>query len=210
MMLRIADLFCGAGGAAKGLHDAGFEVVGFDIKPQPHYPYEFHERDVMTMAPEELREFDAVWASPPCQFYSPLRWLPHSAVYEDSIPPTRTKLIRSGLPFVLENVMGAKLRAGWLCGRMFGLPFERHRAFETNFFWLSPGHPRCPGGNSALLRYRPTGKAFPVSLRDGARFWVRWAEAMGIDWMTRAELTQAVPPAYSEFLGKRLLEVLNQ
>ena len=194
---RIADLFCGAGGAAMGLHRAGFEVVGYDIKPMPRYPFEFHQQDALTV---DLSGFDAVWASPPCQRYSIMRNLPWLKGREwwDSIPPTRMLLKESGLPYILENVMGAKLEGGWLCGTMFGLPVYKHRAFETHWFWLQPGHPK----------HRMVIKAGNYFGANGGRL-VMESRLMGIDWMTRAELTQAIPPAYSEFLGKQLMAYLE-
>lgn len=139
---RIADLFCGAGGAGMGLHHAGFQVVGFDIKPQLRYPFEFHQQDALTV---DLSGFDAVWASPPCQYYSRLRHLPwlKGKVYWRSIPPTRLHLLASGKPFIIENVEDAR----WdmespltLCGKDFGLHLFRHRCFETTWFQLAPPH----------------------------------------------------------------------
>ena len=145
MTPRLLDLFCGAGGAAMGYHRAGFEVVGVDIKPQPHYPFEFHQADALTYP---LDGSDAYHASPPCQGYSIMRHLPwlKNKEYPLLISPIRERLSSTCKPYVIENVVGAqkiaKMQAGWLCGGMFGLNFYRHRLFETTFFWFQPGHPK--------------------------------------------------------------------
>ena len=229
---RIADLFCGAGGSAMGLSRAGFEIVGFDIAPQKHYPFEFHQQDALTV---DLRGFDAVWSSPPCQGYSVLRNLPwlKEREYPLLILPTIRLLEHTGKPYVLENVMnvqhGAKglakrgleahgLQAGWLCGRMFNRPFCRHRLFATNWLWLAPEHPKHTitkmsvsdrdshhmGGHLNNGRNWGYGhQTIPGGVKT-------LQEAMGIDWMTRDEMTQAIPPVYSEFLGRQLMAVIEE
>ncbi len=138
--MRILGLFCGAGGAAMGLHRAGFEVVGVDIKPQKNYPFEFHQADAMTYP---LGDFDAYWASPPCQGYGIMRHLPwlKDKEYPMLIGGVREMLMATGKPYIIENVKGAPLDGNYLCGLMFGLRVFRHRVFETSFFWLAPGHP---------------------------------------------------------------------
>ena len=206
-----------------GLSRAGYEVVGYDIEPQPNYPFEFHQADALTV---DLSGFDAVWASPPCQYYTIMRNLPwlKDNEYWDSIPPTREYLEQSGLPFVIENVMGAvwsrALEGGWLCGGMFGLPFYRHRAFETNWFWLAPGHPKHKAvilaggmiaGRARQVTYtRPDGSRSSLAQSTGGHRSKAESTAtaigMGIDWMTRQELSQAVPPAYAEYIGRQLLD----
>lgn len=143
--MRILDLFCGAGGSAMGLHRAfpDAEIVGVDIAPQPHYPFYFVLGDAMAFP---LHGYDLIWASPPCQGYSVMRHLPwnRDRKYPLLIEPTRERLRASGVAWIIENVMGAqrkaRMGANWLCGTMFGLPFYRHRVFETNFFWMMPGH----------------------------------------------------------------------
>ncbi len=218
--MRIADLFCGAGGAGMGLHRAGFEVVGFDIMKQPRYPFEFHEQDALTV---DLSGFDAVWASPPCQFYSRLRHLPwlKDKVYWRSIPPTRDLLVESEKPYIIENVADA----AWdmrepqvLCGQALGLPLYRHRAFEVGSLLLMlPPHQKHKGiierGRATLAKRRHGNQGFKEINRDSIAGHVagvdRVRAVMGIDWMTRDELSQAVPPAYSEFLGRQLLRTLE-
>ncbi|MDE3097425.1 MAG: DNA cytosine methyltransferase [Chloroflexota bacterium] len=219
--MRLIDLFCGAGGAAMGYYRAGFgEIVGVDIRPQPRYPFECIQADAMTFP---LAGFDAVHASPPCQGYSVMRNLPwlRDRVYPLLLEPTLERLAAQETPWVVENVMGARriLHAGWLCGTMFGLPFPRHRLFGSSFFWLAPAHAK----HGALLLDLPMGHAThrdigrhrnPVHTRAGAalrhaRGWRVAAELMGIDWMTRDELTQAIPPAYTEYIGRHLLDAVR-
>ena len=220
---RLLDLFCGAGGAARGYQMAGFYVVGVDCKPQPRYAGdEFIQADVFDWCDSQTNQafdFQAVHASPPCQAYSIMRNLPwlRDKDYPRLIDKTQDCMQVMGVPYVLENVMGAHLPAGWLCGGMFGMPFYRHRAFETNWFWLLPGHPLHPD-NIGVRNGRTLGPAPRGSVHNGARrvganvghaAGVGDArEAMGIDWMTRDELTQAIPPAYTEYIGRALMAAL--
>jgi DNA (cytosine-5)-methyltransferase 1 len=216
---RLLDLFCGAGGAAMGYHRAGFEVVGVDLAPQPRYPFEFIQADAIEYLAETLAEgFDLIHASPPCQFYSRLRTLPwlKDKVYWDSIPPTRAALQAVGKPFVIENVEGAPVDGITLCGTMFGLrwddgtPLYRHRPFETPTFLLAPGHPKhdrvlVPG---RLLKGRARlNNGYVIG---GHQNGLRAMGAMGIDWMTGNELSQAIPPAYTEWIGTQLLASLER
>ena len=326
--MRLLDLFSGAGGTAMGYSRAGFdEIVGVDIVPQPRYPFAFQQADALEFLAQHGHEFDAIHASPPCQGYSIMHNLPwlRGREYPLLILPTIEMLEGLGKPYVVENVMGARygsktlkkrgleahgLKAGWLCGTMFGLPFYRHRLFASNWFWLAPGHPkhveRIRAGRSLAGRARdivfnresagrdgggPTqpfhsladGQVVVIPTKSGnfdpywrekqdgkggltvrpgyekvpfsyptivgerlradgrrkdskislysmsdshplanwqnvaqgngvgighAKGWWLAAEAMGIDWMKRDELTQAIPPCYTEFIGRRLLEVL--
>jgi DNA (cytosine-5)-methyltransferase 1 len=207
---RLLDLFCGAGGAAVGYHRAGFDVVGVDIAPQPHYPFEFHQADALTWP---LDGFDAIHASPPCQAYSAATrdYSNHADLYD----LTRRRLHGAGLPFAIENVIGAPYDHGvFLCGSMFGLAVDgewvqRHRNFETSWFAFQP---QCqhPTDRRALL---VTGHAFIKEARDCGRHsrqgpFELAERLMGIDWMSRHELTQAIPPAYTEWIGAQLLRAL--
>lgn len=140
MRPRLLDLFCGAGGAGMGYHRAGFDVVGVDIAPQPHYPFEFHQADALTF-PFDVFGFAAVHASPPCQEYSVTRSL-HRAEYPTLVEAVRARLLGTGLRYVIENVVGAPLtNCVTLCGSSFGLGVRRHRRFETNWTVWSP--PQC-------------------------------------------------------------------
>jgi DNA (cytosine-5)-methyltransferase 1 len=211
----LLDLYCGAGGAAMGYHEAGFDVVGVDVKPMPRYPFEFVQADALEyLETADLSRFSAIHASPPCQAYSRLRTLPwlRDREYWDSIPPTREALTRTGLPWVLENVEGAPVQAMRLCGTMFslewddGTPLYRHRLFESTFFSLTPGHPKhrvvlVPG---RLLKGRARlNNGYVVG---GHQNGIRAKGAMGIDWMTGSELSQAIPPAYTRYIGAQLLQ----
>ena len=136
---RLLDLFCGAGGAAMGYARAGFEVIGVDIKPQPHYPFEFILTDVLGIALAYFGGFDAIHASPPCQAYSALRRLGKQGARPELIEKVRYRLAYSKVPYVIENVVGAPLIAPIrLCGSSFGLKVQRHRLFECSFAMLAP------------------------------------------------------------------------
>ena len=213
-MPRLLDLFCGAGGAAVGYARAGFEVVGVDIAPQPHYPFEFHQADALTFP---LDGFDVIHASPPCQHDSIIsRNLGYAQSHASLIVPTRARLIASGLPWIIENVEGAPLcNPLILCGSSFGLGIpeygwylRRHRLFETTemLFAASPCRHRglavsvCGHGTPKYIRAR-LGRCIGVA---------EYRRLMAIEWMTRDELSQAIPPAYTEWLGRQLLQIMRQ
>jgi hypothetical protein len=194
--MKLLDLFCGAGGAAMGYHRAGFEIVGVDIKPQPHYPFEFHQADAMTYS---LDGYDVIHASPPCQGYSIIMNMKRSKSQPKLIDPLQELLLRNGKPFVIENVEGAPLKNPiLLCGSYFGLGMIRHRIFEVNpsIFSLFPS---CNHKDV----YDPW--HFGTKQRE------KMSCGMGIDWfMTRSEAREAIPPAYTEWIGKRLMEYLKR
>jgi DNA (cytosine-5)-methyltransferase 1 len=212
---KLLDLFCGAGGAGMGYHRAGFDVVGVDLQPQPRYPFEFYQADAMTF---DLAGFDAIHASPPCQHYmrgqgSALRKA--GRIYPDLLPATRERLRVSGAPWVIENVPGAPMRADVvLCGSLFGLPIVRHRLFE---FWQAPNAlillPAC---SHARLAITVTGLGTPSYVRNSrkkAGIAMNYqpgevAAAMGMPWAIRRELSQAIPPAYTQWIGERLLAAM--
>lgn len=216
---RLLDLFCCAGGAGMGYHRAGFEVVGVDIDPQKNYPFEFHQADALEFLAEHGHEFDAIHASPPCQAYSAMKHMPDAKTHPELIEPTRDALVATGKPFVIENVVGAPLEASIvLCGSMFGLgaagfSLQRHRQFESNVALLLPGscshqgptigvyggHVRCRSSKY----WRESGADFPGMDKKALA-----NEAMGIDWMTMNQLSEAIPPAYTELIGKQLLAAL--
>lgn len=192
MKPRCLDLFCGAGGAAIGLHRAGFDVTGIDIKKQPRYPFRFIQGDALK-PPVRLGDFDLIWASPPCQGYSRTRHLPwlKGKVRPLLIPATR-KLLRDCHAWVIENVTDAPLEGIVLRGGMFGLPYRRARRFESNFFVMAPSPGREPVG------------------RPGPMF------GHGNDSRLRRQVAQmdigdheSIPPAYAEHIGRYAMMALE-
>jgi len=207
---RLLDTFSGAGGAAMGYHRAGFDVVGVDNRPQKRYPFEFHQADALEFIAQHGHEFDVIAASPPCQAYSVTRSL-HSNEHPDLVAATRDALRATGKPYVIENVPGAPLtNYVILCGTMFGLQVIRHRWFECEppilFAPASCNHTGRTGQSKG--QYHTLDKSDLITC-VGHNFQARSGRiAMGIDWMTRDELAQAIPPAYTEWLGRRILAAL--
>lgn len=216
--MKLLDLFCGGGGAGMGYSRAGFTVVGVDIKPQPHYPFEFHQADALEYLAEHYRSFDLIHASPPCQRYSMLGSLHGKRdSYPDLLLPTVAALKKTGKPYVVENVPGAPMKNYlMLCGSMFGLRVYRHRLFECNpplyFAPMSCNHWGKASGNKSMKaekRATPNLVDFEIMTITGHDFILSHArEAMGIDWMNQAEISQAIPPVYTEWLGKQMIERL--
>lgn len=214
---RLLDLFCGAGGASVGYHRAGFDVIGVDIVDQPSYPFRFVQTDALNI--HFIDEYDAIHASPMCQGYcwSTAMHRANGKVYPDQIPDTRELLIASGKPYVIENVPTAPLlHPTYLEGSMFNLNIIRRRCFETNWWLPQPMYitrkkpimqqskrdPRIFIKKSAYCSVAGSGAdGWSCRLND-------WRKAMGIDWMNRKEITQAIPPAYTAYIGKYLLGVL--
>ena len=213
---RILDLFCCAGGAGVGYARAGFEIVGVDIKPQPNYPLPFIQADVLKLDPKFIALFDAVHASPPCQSYSDLAKRNGNAdEWPRLIEPIRAMLIKTGLPYVIENVDGAPLLDPVvLCGTMFPeLRVLRHRLFEANFPIVAPPHKKHPKVHTFDRRKSHFGKTDEwrdfVQVTGGGNCTLAAARAaMGIDWMTKGEINESIPPAYTELVGKQLLSHL--
>lgn len=216
---RLLDAFCGAGGAGMGYHRAGFEVVGVDIAPQPRYPFAFHQGDAIDYIRRHGHEFDAIHASPPCQRYSIANNIHGRDDHPDLIAPTREALRATGRPWVIENVPGAPMPgAVVVCGLALGCNIKRHRLFESNVLLFGTGCPKGhPGdwllvfGHTVLSRGAVIGRAKgggPVIRRQHVGTDLGRA-AMGIDWMTRDELSEAIPPAYTEYIGRQLLTVLH-
>jgi DNA (cytosine-5)-methyltransferase 1 len=223
MRPRLLDLFCGAGGAAMGYHRAGFDVVGVDIAPQPHYPFEFVQTDALDVLANlsgnsmryslALDMFDAIHASPPCQWGTAYGRRPDHVKDSPNLIPTVRKLLHeTGLPYIIEQPetnrehMQAPVT---LCGSSFGLDVRRHRCFELNVAMLAPPcqhdwqTPRfAPATNRKNLRRTVEVDVWRIPLEVQKK-------AMGIDWMTRDELSEAIPPAYTEFIGKQLLDHLG-
>lgn len=213
MKLRAVDLFCCAGGTSAGLARAGFEVVGVDLIKHKRYPFEFHQADALTFP---LEGFDFIWASPPCQGYSELRHAPGAVGAPKLIPRTRKRLQTAGAPWCIENVEAA----AWtmenpitLCGSMFGLgaqgcQLQRHRLFEASFPITAPAcaHDARPvigvyGGHARRRAAKHGGRGTKDVWVGGHR--AAASEAMGgVDWMSLSEMSEAVPPAYAEYIGR--------
>jgi DNA (cytosine-5)-methyltransferase 1 len=210
---RLLDLFCGAGGAARGYQRAGFYVVGVDINPQPHYAGdEFIQCDVLDLlALPGTERFDVIHASPPCQLFSRAGTLRDAQGGKSSsinmIPETRQLLVESGLPYVIENVPGAPLFGVTLCGSTFGLGVRRHRMFESNVLLLGNGPCRHQEQGRPIGVYHVLNDEVPNGGRT-ARTLEEAQAAMGIDWMPWASLKEAIPPAYTEHLGHQLLAAI--
>ena len=212
--MKLLDLYCKAGGASKGYRLAGFDVVGVDIKKQKRYPYEFIQADCLELMKDMdfLKSFDVITASPPCQTHSITQHLRNaqgkSTDKIDLIPQTREALIASGKPYVIENVPGAPLiNPIRMCGSAFGLKVRRHRLFESNIQLTS-----------SICNHKEQGKPVGIygSMRDEipkgghtAKSIEQAKEAMGIDWMIWGELVEAIPPAYTETIGKQILSVIT-
>ncbi len=209
---RLLDLYSGAGGAAVGYYRAGFDVVGVDLAPMPRYPFEFHQGDAIKFVLAHGRDFDAVHASPPCQAYSPLSALSPHVEYPDLVAATRVALESTGLPWVMENVLGAPLLGGVvLCGGMFGLRTYRHRRFEPRIDVVipEPAHPRHVVRTATKRRRELWDEGWHVSVTGDVGVYVG-PEAMGISWMTGGELCEAIPPVYAEYVGGYLLEAVKR
>ena len=216
---RLLDLFCGAGGAGMGYHRAGFDVTGVDIAPQSNYPFEFHQGDALDFVATHWREFDAIHASPPCQGYLNLgavnRAQGRTYDHPDLISETRRLLISTGLPFVIENVADARRQLRdpvRICGTGLSLPLRRHRLFESNVPLEGIG---CRHDLYTEPRYwtgwRPKGEhrlSTVVQVYGNAGGREHWPAAMGIDWMTSREMCEAIPPAYTQFIGRQLIDAL--
>ena len=212
--MKLLDLYCKAGGASKGYQLAGFEVVGVDIKKQKRYPYEFIQADCLELMKDMdfLRSFDVITASPPCQTHSITQHLRNaqgkSTDKIDLIPQTREALVASGKPYVIENVPGSPLiNPIRMCGSAFGLKVRRHRLFESNIQLTS-----------SICKHKEQGKPVGIygSMRDEipkgghtAKSIEQAREAMGIDWMIWGELVEAIPPVYTQTIGKQILSVIT-
>lgn len=203
----LLDLFCGAGGAAMGYHRAGFDVVGVDIEPQPKYPFEFYQGDALEFCRKYGKDFDVIHASPVCKGYSIItRSAGTSENYPDQVPETREVLISTGKCYVIENVPGAPLKNYVvLCGTMFGLNVIRHRLFECN-----PGiyfSPACCNHHKRVVKHgrRPDREKHFAAVTGHFTDTEFGRAAMGIDWMVQKELSQAIPPAYTKWIGEQIL-----
>ncbi|NUR25629.1 MAG: DNA cytosine methyltransferase [Catenulispora sp.] len=219
MRKRLLDLFCCAGGAGMGYHLAGFDVVGVDIRPQPNYPFEFHQADALEYLTAHGHQFDAVHASPPCHDHTSLSNVAGLDGSAWLLTATRQALRAFGRPYVIENVPGAVMPGAiTLCGTEFGLHTDtnargrvwlrRHRQFESNTLLMGAGGCYCRTKRGRIIGVYGTGDGGPSRGWKGSIGDRR--TVMGIDWMTRGELAQAIPPAMTRFVGEQLLTHLAQ
>jgi DNA (cytosine-5)-methyltransferase 1 len=223
--LRALDLFSGAGGATKGLQRAGFHVTGIDIAKQPRYCGDAFIQGDATKPPVDLRAFDFIWASPPCQAHTTLRAMWNAKEHADLIPQTRALLKRSGAMWVMENVPGSTLEdCFFLCGSMFGLGVEvydgwrqlrRHRWFESP---MRPLVPRCHhrgatigfyGDHARDRRRKPGVRDRGVDFPDSDKLELG-RKAMQMPWSDWHGISQAIPPAYSEWIARQFLAQLDR
>ena len=208
--MKAVDLFCGAGGAAQGLKNAGFsKIVGIDIEYQPEYPFEFIHSDVFNVELDFFKDFDFVWSSPPCQAYTFATEKSRNLgkVYPDLVKLTRQLLLKINKPFVIENVPSAPIRQDLLlCGEMFGLRIIRHRIFEINGFnIIQPLHPQHKGSVKDEYYVTVAGHG-----GDGIASLSEWQCAIDINWIfDKKMLAEAVPPAYSEYIGYFVLNNMD-
>lgn len=211
--MKLLDLFCGAGGAAKGYANCGFEILGIDIEQQRNYPFEFIQADAIEyLKATDLSSFSAIHASPPCQRWSTASGKSDRSSYPDFIRPLRPILEDTGLPYIIENVEYAPLRNPLkLCGVIFpNLRVIRHRLFECNFFVEQP---KLECGNHPFLYKHKNGTQNPytgyVTIAGGGDAPLKAAQdAIGIDWMPMKDLSQAIPPTYTEYIGQYLIRHL--
>jgi DNA (cytosine-5)-methyltransferase 1 len=211
---RLLDLFCKAGGASRGYADAGFDVVGVDIEAQPNYPYKFEKADATTFP---FHGFDAVVASPPCTDYSALAALQprHDTAWMLPHMIARFRGELGAVPWVVENVEGAREQMSGalrLCGSEFGLGaagriLKRHRLFLSNVPLMGAGGCTCAGKPKGGVYGNGGGgvqtRGYKFKAEDSR-------QAMRIDWMTRSELSNAIPPKYTEFIGEQIMTYLNE
>lgn len=197
---ELLDLYSCAGGAGYGYDNAGFKVTGIDINPMPHYPFDFIQADALEVLRDHafLSRFAAIHASPTCQTFARVTaWRGSRDNHPDLLTPTLALLAEVSIPWVVENVPEAGLRPDFrLCGTQFGLNIRRHRDFQCGNwapFELMPGC-QCYR-NPSLLPFEHKGER-------------AFADALGVPWMSAKEARQAVPPAYTEHIGNRLMEHL--
>jgi DNA (cytosine-5)-methyltransferase 1 len=210
----LLDLFCCQGGAAKGYHDAGFDVVGIDIDPQPRYPFEFHQADALEFLTAHGDEFDVWHGSPPCHDHSALAALVGANGTGWLLAATRTafRKLSRGRPWVIENVPGAAMRRDLtLCGSMFDLRTYRHRWFEFSDPMLPPQlqHPRHRVLTDDHKRRTGWEAGLHTTVTGNVTLDIA-STALGIDWMDVEGLPQAIPPAYTRVVGAHLLDLLER
>lgn len=207
---KLLDLYCCGGGAGYGYEQAGFDVTGIDIKPQPKHRGKFIQADAIEYLKNHWHEYDIIHASPPCQAYSKasMQFRKTGKVYVDLIELTRKTLIETGLPYVIENVPGSPLiNPIELCGAMFEMRTYRHRLFESNVNLNSPPHPEHIAPNAKMGRPPKDGEFIQyVGHFSGVKM---VQEMTGLYWLGQNELAQSIPPQYTKYIGKQLISYLQ-
>lgn len=207
--MRILDLFCGGGGASMGYYRAGYQVTGIDIVPQKNYPFAFIQDNALEYLIKYGQKYDIIHASPPCQKYSSIT--PDKSKHQGIIPELRELLIANGKPYIIENVSGAKnelINPILLCGTMFNLNVVRHRLFEVSIPIDRSKIPKCNHLKPVIRCGRYPNPDIHYHSVVGHYPNLEYAKvAMGIDWLNRDELAQAIPPAYTECLGVLIRDV---
>ena len=203
---KLLDLYCGGGGASHGYELAGWDVTGIDFIPQPKYRGRFVQADAIEYLRENYYKFDAIHASPPCQEYSisSMQFRLKSKKYDDLINITRIELIKTQLPYIIENVPGAPLiNPVILCGSMFGMTTYRHRLFESNINLKVPKHPKHKNINAKMGRKPKTGEFIQYMGHFSGVKIVQ--DITGLYWLGQKELAQSIPPQYTKFIGEQLI-----
>jgi len=210
MKMKLLDLYCCGGGAGFGYEQAGFEVTGIDIEPQPKHRGKFIQADAIEYLKSNWHKFDAVHASPPCQAYSiaSMQFRQAGKEYVDLIAITRKELISTGLPYVIENVPGSPLLTPIeLCGSMFGMRTYRHRLFESNIKLIAPPHPKHEALNTKMGRKPKDGEFIQYVGHFSGVGIVQ--EMTGLHWLGQYELAQSIPPQYTKFIGEQIIKYLT-
>lgn len=210
MKPKILDLYCGGGGASYGYELGGWDVVGVDLNPQPKYRGKFIQAEAIEFVKANYHKFDAIHASPPCQAYSmaSMQFRQSGKEYVDLIEDTRRELIKTGLPYVIENVPGSPLIDPIeLCGSMFGMRTYRHRLFESNIELKCPPHPKHVSPNAKMGRPVKEGEFIQyVGHFSGVKL---VQEMTGLSWLGQKELAQSIPPQYTKYIGEQLLAFID-
>jgi len=210
MAVKLLDLYCGGGGAGYGYEQAGFDVTGVDIVSQPKHRGKLIQADAIEYLMSSFEEYDVIHASPPCQKYSlaSMQFRKFGKEYVDLIEATREVLIKTGKPYVIENVPGSPLiNPIQLCGSMFGLRTYRHRLFESNIPLKAPEHHKHIAPNAKMGR-KPKDSEFIqyVGHFSGVKL---VQEMTGLHWLGQLELAQSIPPQYTKYIGEQLIDYLK-
>ena len=209
--LKLLDLCCGGGGAGYGYEQAGFDVTGVDLYPQPKHRGKFIQADAIEYLTAHYQQYDVIHASPPCQAYSmaSMQFRKQGKQYVDLISDTRTALIATGKPYVIENVPGSPLlNPIELCGAMFDMHTYRHRLFESNVILKAPEHPKHIAPNAKMGRKPKAGEFIQYVGHFSGVGLVQ--EMTGLHWLGQSELAQSIPPQYTKYIGHQLIEHLRK